>query len=53
MWRGDRLPRIVEIGMDKAGAVGEAQLACQVARHLNCHCGEVETDHLGAALRQY
>src|SRR5689334_14770775 len=39
--------------MNKARPVGEAQLVCQTPRRLNCRCGEVETNHLRAALRQY
>src|ERR1700730_12025730 len=52
VWRGDRLQRIVETGVNKARPVGKAQFVHQSARCLDGWGGEIETDHFGATLRQ-
>jgi hypothetical protein len=38
--------------MDEARAVGETELASQLARHLDGGGREIEADHLRATLRQ-
>ena len=43
---------VVEIGLDEARPVGEAQLGRERPRRFDCRGREVEPDHLGPALRQ-